>query len=111
MSTAAFPLESYRPPEQYYDEFLDGNLQPRRHWEELSGILQGWDAGEFNRRQEQMGRIIRENGITYNVYSEDAGESRPWTMDLLPLVFQQEEWSRLGEALGQRTRALLAAVR
>ena len=106
MSTAAFPLESYRPPEQYYDEFLDGNLQPRRHWEELSGILQGWDAGEFNRRQEQMGRIIRENGITYNVYSEDAGESRPWTMDLLPLVFQQEEWSRLGEALGQRAELL-----
>lgn len=107
MSTApSSPLESYRPPEQYFDEFLDGDLKPRAHWQRLSRIMRDWPAQEFNRREDQMGRIIRENGITYNVYSEHAAESRPWTMDLLPLVFSQKEWDRLGQALGQRAELL-----
>ncbi|HSH09134.1 MAG TPA: circularly permuted type 2 ATP-grasp protein [Oceanipulchritudo sp.] len=106
MSNPEFPLESYRPPEDYYDEFLDGDLRPRPHWQAFADIVRHWGSDEFTGREEQMRRIIRENGITYNVYSEGPGESRPWTMDLLPLVFQQEEWNRLGESLGQRAELL-----
>ena len=51
-------------------------------------------------------RIIKEHGITYNVYSEDQGVTRPWKMDTLPLIFAQEEWSRLGRALSQRAELL-----
>lgn len=106
MNATSYPLESYRPPENAYDEFMDGKLRPRPHWQSFAEMIKTWDSGEFSRREDQMRRIIRENGITYNVYSESQGESRPWTMDMLPLIFPHDEWARLGESLGQRAELL-----
>lgn len=106
MNTPFHPLGSYRPPGNYYDEFLDSRMQPRPHWQSFAEIIRNWEAGEYSRREDQMGRIIKENGITYNVYSETQGESRLWTMDLLPLIFDEDEWNRLGDSLGQRAELL-----
>lgn len=35
-------------------------------------------------RQQFVTRQIRENGISYNIYSEAKDSQRPWDLDLLP---------------------------
>ena len=100
------PVTSYRPPPNFYDELLDANLQPRTHWQAFTDHIRNWQTEDFNRRKNQLDRIIRDNGITYNVYSEKEGESRPWTMDMLPLIFAKEEWDKIGTALAQRAELL-----
>lgn len=103
---ATHPVDEYRPPESFYDEFLDANRQPRPHWQAFAKSLRNFDREDLTQREDQLKRIIRDQGITYNIYSEPASESRPWTMDMLPVVIGEEEWSGLGEALGQRAELL-----
>ena len=44
--------------------------------------------------------------MTYNVYGEPQGVDRPWTLDMLPLLIEPAEWSRIEGALLQRSRLL-----
>ncbi len=89
-----------------HDEFKDaqGNIRPG--WQKLAATLGNLPPGELARRSEQLRRLIEENGITYNVYSDTGGGARPWTMDLLPMLLEYAEWVKLEAALGQRARLI-----
>jgi uncharacterized circularly permuted ATP-grasp superfamily protein len=41
---------------------------------------------ELGRRWSRAERRIRENGITYNIYSDPLGANRPWKIDIVPLL-------------------------
>ena len=106
MKEAFYPMAGYIARGNYYDEFVDQHGNTRPHWEGFSKILRNWEPQEFTRREEQLDRIIRDNGITYNIYAEPHGESRPWTMDMLPIIFSDQEWNTIGDALAQRAELL-----
>jgi uncharacterized circularly permuted ATP-grasp superfamily protein/uncharacterized alpha-E superfamily protein len=90
----------------FYDEFLDAKGQPREPWQTFAGQIRQFSVEDFEKRERQMRRIIRDNGITFNVYSENESNSRPWVMDALPLILSGEEWKRLEKALSQRVQLL-----
>ena len=54
---------------------------------------------ELARRWEQARRLLRENGVTYNVYGDPRGTDRPWELDPLPLLLAA------GRVAGARGRA------
>ena len=64
---------------------------------------------DMARRRATIERQVREDGITYNVYSEDGLRERPWSLDLLPFLINAEEWSQLESGLAQRA-ALMSAI-
>jgi uncharacterized circularly permuted ATP-grasp superfamily protein/uncharacterized alpha-E superfamily protein len=99
--TVSSIVGSYQSATNDYDEFLDteGNIRPQ--WQGFLGRVQEWDTGEFLRRHQLLKRIIADNGITYNVYSKEE-QVRRWSMDLLPLIFSQNEWDQLEIQLQQR---------
>ncbi len=99
-------LESYQPPEGFYDELLDAELKPRPKWQRLLEGIEEMAVSGLDKREEHLRRIIRENGITYNVYSDSADVNRLWNMDIIPLLLENEEWQRLETALNQRVRVL-----
>jgi uncharacterized circularly permuted ATP-grasp superfamily protein/uncharacterized alpha-E superfamily protein len=78
----------------------DGRIRPA--WQKLAETLGGAPAPELARREENLRRLIQENGITYNVYSEPGSTARLWGMDLLPMILTWEEWGGLDAALRQR---------
>ena len=41
---------------------------------------------ELGRRWARAERRIRENGITYNIYSDPLGANRPWQIDIVPFL-------------------------
>jgi uncharacterized circularly permuted ATP-grasp superfamily protein/uncharacterized alpha-E superfamily protein len=61
---------------------------------------------EISGRDEDMMRLLKENGVTYNIYGDPAGLNRPWTLDIIPFLVSQEEWQVIEAGLLQRARLL-----
>src|SRR5687767_9671043 len=96
----------YTPRTPANDELLepDGALRP--HWRMFVSMLDDLGPAELGRRWEQARRLIRENGITHNVYGDPNGLDRPWNLDLVPLLMPADQWRDVAGALAQRARLL-----
>ncbi len=99
-------FEGYAGLPHLYDESLTAEGQLREHWEPLGRTLNKLGAEEIGLRAENARRIIREHGITYNVYSDPQGMDRPWELDLLPLLISAAEWRTIERGLIQRATLL-----
>ncbi|MDA0254975.1 MAG: circularly permuted type 2 ATP-grasp protein [Planctomycetota bacterium] len=104
------PFQGYRASAGSYDELFgaDGSLRP--HWQRLGDLLGSWQPTELAERWEQARKLIRDNGVTYNVHDDAAGEQRPWVLDPIPLVIAQADWARLEVGVNQRARVLDALL-
>jgi uncharacterized circularly permuted ATP-grasp superfamily protein/uncharacterized alpha-E superfamily protein len=103
-------LQGYRPPVGVHDEMLapEGLLRP--HWQTLVGALDQLGREDFAARWDGARSILREHGVTYNVYGDAQGLDRPWALDLVPLVIPAEEWRTIETGLAQRARLLNAIL-
>jgi len=104
------PFPGYRAPEGCYDELCGADGAPRPHWGRLVDLLGSWAPAELVERWEQARRLIRDNGVTYNVHDEASGEQRPWVLDPIPLVIAAADWGRLEVGINQRARVLDALL-
>ena len=100
----------YAPRPPAYDEAFSATGAPRKHHEELWRGLEALGPTEITKRWEQGRRLIRENGVTYNVYGDPRGMDRPWVLDPIPLVLAAAEWAELARGLDQRARVLNALL-
>lgn len=82
----------------------DGGIRP--HWHYLMQSLNGMGSGELQRRREEAWRLIRENDVTYNIYGDKGSTSRPWKLDLVPLLIESEQWLTIEAGLMQRAELL-----
>jgi uncharacterized circularly permuted ATP-grasp superfamily protein/uncharacterized alpha-E superfamily protein len=103
-----------------YDELLGAGGKVRPHWETFfhsyrqlgggNGASRGGDGGsggeEVSRRNEDMMRLLKENGVTYNIYGEPSGMNRPWKLDIIPFLIDRNEWQGIESGLLQRARLL-----
>jgi len=102
---AANPFPGYRAPDGCYDELCGADGAPRGHWRRLVDLLGSWQPNELIERWEQARRLIRDNGVTYNVHDEASGEQRPWVLDPIPLVIAADDWGRLEAVLPRHAAA------
>ncbi|MEI6871401.1 MAG: circularly permuted type 2 ATP-grasp protein [Verrucomicrobiota bacterium] len=91
-----------QPSPSAYRELFEPDGTPRPHWAALMGELDALGGGERARRLESARRIVREQGITYNVYVDPQGMERPWELDPLPLLLAPGEWAEIERGLVQR---------
>ncbi|MDB6064553.1 MAG: hypothetical protein JWR26_761 [Pedosphaera sp.] len=87
-----------------YDEMASGPSGLRPHWRSFVSSLERLGRDELTVRWDNARRIIREHGVTYNVYGDPRGMDRPWELDLVPMLIPAAEWSRIESGLAQRTR-------
>lgn len=76
------------------------------HWHEFFEHLGPEGFGDLDRRMANLGRQIRDNGVTYNVYADANGPQRPWSLDLFPLIVTPESWEHVEAGILQRVRVL-----
>ena len=100
-----FDLQAYAAQLTANDEMWAGG-QVRPHWAQLMQGLDQLGPGSLVRQRQEARRLLRENGVTYNVYGDPQTPSRPWELDLIPLVFDHAEWARIEKGLIQRARLL-----
>jgi uncharacterized circularly permuted ATP-grasp superfamily protein/uncharacterized alpha-E superfamily protein len=103
-------LENYPTETDRYDEMLapDGELRP--HWRMLMDQLQHLTPEMLRRRAREVRDAIAADGVTYNVYADPKGATRPWELDLLPQIIAAEEWQALSAAVAQRATLLNAIL-
>jgi uncharacterized circularly permuted ATP-grasp superfamily protein/uncharacterized alpha-E superfamily protein len=89
-----------------YDELSANGVTPRPHWAHLIESLQAIGSEELGRRWARAERRIRENGITYNIYGDPLGASRPWRIDIVPLLIPADEWRFIEAGIMQRAHLL-----
>ncbi|MCF7984284.1 MAG: circularly permuted type 2 ATP-grasp protein [Thiohalocapsa sp.] len=103
-------IDSYRPSAGTFDEMRadDGTL--REHWQYLLDTLRQLGRPGIEGRWREARRLIRDNGVTYNLHGDPRGMSRPWELDPLPLLIRGEEWAELERGLIQRAELLNAVL-
>jgi len=89
-----------------YDEMhtLQGQALP--HWQFLMNALDRLGSEGLERRRQEAHRILRETGVTYNVYDDPNETSRTWELDPVPLLISSEEWIKIEAGLAQRAELL-----
>ncbi|EKV30145.1 hypothetical protein C882_4545 [Caenispirillum salinarum AK4] len=97
---------AYAPSRGGFDEMTgaDGALRP--HWRDFAENLSDLSRPEMRARWDRGQRLIRDNGVTYNVYGDPEGMDRPWQLDPLPLLMDGKEWAGIEAALKQRATLL-----
>ncbi len=97
-------LHDYSAAPGVFDEMEEAPATPRPHWRRFLASLQRLGRHELVSRWENGRRIIREHGVTYNVYGDPEGMDRPWGLDFVPLLITGMEWARIEAGLIQRSR-------
>ena len=97
---------SYRFSSSAYNEMCAQPGELRPHWEYVGRTLDALGLQELQRRYDEARRLLRDNDVTYNVYTDPKGIGRPWDLDLIPQLIESEEWSRIEAGLIQRAELL-----
>ena len=103
-------LENYPIEIDRYDEMLTSEGELRPHWRALVDQLQHLTPEMLRRRAREVRDAIAADGVTYNVYADPKGATRPWELDLLPQIIAAEEWQTLSAAVAQRATLLNAIL-
>jgi len=91
---------------QSYGELLDEDGKVRPHWETFFETYSRLGEEEINSRNTDTLRLLKENGVTYNIYGDPNGLNRPWKLDNIPFLVSQEEWTSIETGLSQRAQLL-----
>src|SRR5262245_6514503 len=107
LNPTAATLTGYRPGGAAYDECFvpDGGVRP--HWAYVMRALEALGPIELEQRWREARRMLREHGVTYNVYDDHAQASeRAWALDPIPVLIPSAEWQAIEQALIQRAELL-----
>ncbi|WP_296490668.1 circularly permuted type 2 ATP-grasp protein [Rhodoferax sp.] len=75
-------------------------------WHQFFSTLDNDAVTDMDQRAVNLARQVRDNGITYNVYADENGPQRPWSLDLFPLIVDPQSWQRIEAGVLQRMRLL-----
>src|ERR1700684_2443867 len=96
----------YLPRPGLFDEMVGPGGSVRSHWQAFLRNLDDVGLAELTHRWQDARQLIREHGITYNVYGDPRGMDRPWQLDPVPLLISPGEFQVLEAGLIQRGRLL-----
>ena len=105
-SPAADFISGYAPSPQGFDELKSAEGSVRPHWGPLVEGISALGVEGLRERRESARQLLREHGVTYNVYADGQSAERTWELDVLPFVIDAAEWVQLEAGLIQRTRLL-----
>jgi uncharacterized circularly permuted ATP-grasp superfamily protein len=89
-----------------FDEMTSPDGQARGAYGRLARWLQDAPSELLSSRRSQAELLFRRIGITFAVYGDKDATERLIPFDLVPRIFEREEWQRLEKGLIQRVRAL-----
>ncbi|WP_395857828.1 circularly permuted type 2 ATP-grasp protein [Cystobacter fuscus] len=82
----------------------DGSARP--DFQKLLNVLGARSPGDFSHMQTLAERALRNQGVTFSVYSDRRGTERIFPFCLIPRIISAPDWAHLERGLEQRIRAL-----
>ena len=97
---------SYAQP-GLFDEWVTEKGRLRAGFGRLGKRFATYPMDALQDRSASLERAIKEQGVTFTVYSEAHGSiDRSWPLDLIPRILRRQEWLTIEAGLAQRVRAL-----
>lgn len=105
------PEALYPPLQRSGDDVYgaDGTMMP--HWQYVMESLAVMPGSVLKDRQAKARRLLRDDGATYNIYSDDESDSRIWGLDLIPNVISSDDWADIESGLVERAELLNLLLR
>jgi uncharacterized circularly permuted ATP-grasp superfamily protein/uncharacterized alpha-E superfamily protein len=98
-------LESYHPAAGAFDELTSDTGAVRPRWRAVLESLAAMGHEATQGAQDKAQRLLLENGVTFAAQG-DRDSSRPWRLDLFPLLIDPTEWAAIERGVTQRARLL-----
>lgn len=98
-------LDQYDLPPNIWDEMYDRE-QIREHYHKVFNSLEQFDVGALQQKDRLAGELFMNQGITFTVYSDDAGIERIFPFDIIPRIITGKEWDHIELGIQQRLKAL-----
>jgi uncharacterized circularly permuted ATP-grasp superfamily protein len=99
-------LDEYSVDPGSYDEAFMPNGKVRPLYRELAQRLAEMSDPELATRRKMADLLLRNQGVTFTVYSDDAGIEKVFPFDPIPRLVDADEWERIERGLVQRIEAL-----
>lgn len=88
-----------------WDEMCDTD-QIRAHYSKVFAALNELDVAALQQKDRLAGELFMNQGITFTVYSDNAGIERIFPFDIIPRIITGLEWDHVENGIKQRLRAL-----
>jgi uncharacterized circularly permuted ATP-grasp superfamily protein len=88
-----------------WDEML-GDNSIREPYSKLMMSLSHLKSDELKQKHMHAGELFMNQGITFTVYSDDAGIERIFPFDVIPRIITSSEWDHIECGIKQRLKAL-----
>ncbi len=105
-ATGGIGVQHYATRLGSYDEMLASEQKMLPYWAQFIKTLEEMGSEALDSRRHEAQRLLRENGVTYNVYGDGQKLARPWRLDPIPLLISNEEWTVIEAGLKQRAKLL-----
>lgn len=97
-------FNTYRS-EASFDEMFDKDKKIRPHWQYLYDKLLEAGNETLKQKQAEIDWHLEDNGVTYNIYNTPKdSNNRPWSLDPIPFIVTEEDWSKVRCGLKQRAK-------
>ncbi len=105
-STPESTIEHNLTTDYSYRALMGTDIDLLPDWETFFNSLTQLGPEERRDRQDNIYRMLRENGVTYNIYGDPSGLNRPWNLDIIPYFLSQRDWKKVESGLVQRAEIL-----
>lgn len=93
--------------ESLFDEVFDEDSNVRPPWKDILENIESSGLDTLAAKQAEINWHLEDNGVTYNIYDGSDGHiSRSWSLNPIPFVIGEDEWSDIEKGLKQRAKLL-----
>jgi uncharacterized circularly permuted ATP-grasp superfamily protein len=98
-------LQQYDHMTGVWDEMWD-RKDLRAHYRKVFASLLQLNINDLKQKDLLAGELFMNQGITFTVYSDNAGIERIFPFDIIPRIITGTEWSNIEKGIQQRLKAL-----
>jgi uncharacterized circularly permuted ATP-grasp superfamily protein len=98
-------FENYKTPPGLWDEMSTGQ-NIRQQYQKLYEAICPSDTDTLFQKEQLANELFMNQGITFTVYSDNAGIERIFPFDILPRIITNAEWMHIEKGIQQRLKAL-----
>ncbi len=98
-------LRRYNCPDGIWDEMCVQN-EVREQYQKVFETLRQLHVNDLHQKDKLAGELFMNQGITFTVYSDNAGIERIFPFDIIPRIITSAEWNHIEIGIKQRLKAL-----
>lgn len=95
-------LHTYITDISSYNELSAGDNTMQADWKTFFSSMVTAGPDVIQDRNTDMLRLLKENGVAYNIYNDPSGQNRPWELDPIPQIIPAGDWETINAGLVQR---------